>query len=178
MLSKKVIPSICLLVTIFFTTGCQSGWEKFYTSYFIDSGNNLGNAPSYSGTTQVYRVSGAAEARVIQSNYRYTLGESSFCGTPGWANDCSYDSLQKYGEKIGADAIAYWVENISSQTNYYTSTTYVPAPSQTYISGYSSGNQFYGNATTYGGGGYSRSYTTPYQVYYGEFHALFFRGRK
>jgi len=169
---KNLITSACLLISVLFTSGCQSAWEKFYTTY------DSGNYSTYSGVTQVYRVSDVAEARRIQSNYMYILGESSFSGTPGWANDCSYDSLKKYGEKIGADVVVYYVENISSETRYRTSTTYTPAPSQTYVSGYSSGNQFYGNATTYGGGGYATSYTTPYNVYYGEFHAFFLRGRR
>lgn len=169
---KNLITSTCLLISVLFTSGCQSAWEKFYYSY------DSGNYSTYSGVTQVYRVSDVTEARRIQSNYIYTLGESSFSGTPGWANDCSYESLQKYGEKIGADAVVYYIENISSETRYRTSTTYTPAPSQTYVSGYSSGNQFYGNATTYGGGGYATSYTTPYNVYYGEFHAFFLRGRR
>jgi hypothetical protein len=168
---------IAFLISIItlIVTGCTSAWEQFYTKY--DDGNSL-YIPAYSGVTQVYRVSGLAEAKSIQNNFKYTLGESSFCGSPGWAVDCSYESLQKYGQKIGADVIAYWVENVSSETRYSTRTTYTPSPSQTYVSGYSYGNQFYGNATTYGGGGYATSYTTPYQVYYGEFHALFLRGQR
>ena len=172
---RNLFPLTCFIVSTLFTTGCQSAWEKFYTGY--DYGNNS-YVPAYTGVTQVYRVSSLAECKSIQNNYNYTLGESNFWCSPGWANDCSYESLQKYGEKTGADAVVYFVENVNSETHYRTTTTYTPAPSQTYISGYNSGNQFYGTATTYGGGGYATSRTTPYNVYSGEFHAVFLRGRR
>jgi hypothetical protein len=99
-----------IVIVCFLITGCTtSPWEKFYTE--IPQGTFV----PYCGETRVFFVSNKSEADSYLRAYQYCMGSSDFFDATGRV---TRDDLKLFGEKIGADAVVYWIENRRIERNW------------------------------------------------------------
>lgn len=160
----KLTKIICIVAVACFATGC-SPWSQYYTD------TSHGVTSIYSGETKLVYSVGGKELQDYYAKGYTTIGISSF-----WKNgNVTSDDLQSLGESKGADIVVYWRSNEHANTYLYAQTHTTQQPGQTYVSGSTYGNQFYGAATTYGGGSNSTTTITPVSVPSANYEAHFLR---
>jgi hypothetical protein len=160
---KTAMASLLAIVV----TAC-SPWEQFYND------TSEGVTAAYSGqSVLVYSPDGKALKEYFQKGYT-SIGVSSFYGG-GRVTD---DALQALAERKGADVVVYWMHNEQTRDVLVASTSTSYQPGQTYVTGTTVGNQFYGSATSYGGSTSSTTTVTPVTLRSANYEAYFLRRGK
>ena len=161
---NKLGMTALMAVVTSLATGC-SPWSQYYTD------TSHGVTSTYSGTTKLVYSADGKELQDYYAKEYTTVGISSF-----WKNGhITSDDLQSLGESKGADIVVYWRSGEHTKTYLHADTETTYQPGQTYVSGSSYGNQFYGTATTYGGSSTSSTTVTPVAIFSANYEAHFLR---
>jgi len=165
---------LLIIVAGLLLSGCQAPnyWEQYY------QGQDIPAKYTYSGRTLCTAGNAEACKNLIRDCFLY-IGETNFRA----AGNVDLESLQKLGEKVGADVIVYAVDNEQTSQGARVVPIYHPgAVSTTYANGYGSAYgtygsataNYYGTATTYNSGTYSTA-VVPVTIVQRDYHAVFFR---